>query len=249
MPVTEEVRDHVLIVRIDRPEKRNAIDVATADGIEAALNRLDDDPNLWVGVITGTDSVFCAGTDLKDGMDYATERGGEYGIIRRARRTPLIAAVEGIAFGGGFEIALNCDLIVASRAARFALPESLRGLVPTSGAMFRAPRALPRALAVELMITGSEVSGERLHDLGVINQITDPGAALPAALEMAEQICRSSPNSVREVLGVVQALDEAGEDLGWQVTDAAKARIKASADAAEGIAAFFEKRPPQWTGR
>jgi enoyl-CoA hydratase len=143
MTVTQESRGRILVVRIEREHKRNAIDVEAALGIDAALNRLDDDPALWVGVLTGTQTVFSAGTDLKDGAGARTERGGEYGLIRRSRVKPLIAAVEGVAFGGGFEMALACDLIVASRTARFALPETRRGVVATSGALFRAVRALP----------------------------------------------------------------------------------------------------------
>ena len=161
MTVTQETRGRILVVRVEREHKRNAIDVDTAQGIDVALNRLEDDPALWVGVLTGTQTVFSAGTDLKDGADARTERGGEYGLIRRSRVKPLIAAVEGVAFGGGFEIALACDLIVASTTARFALPETRRGVVATSGALFRAVRALPLHVAKELLITGAELGAER----------------------------------------------------------------------------------------
>jgi enoyl-CoA hydratase len=137
--VPYETSGRTLVVRIDRENRRNAIDVATALDIDAALNRLEDDPELWVGVITGTATVFSAGTDLKDGEGARTERGGEYGLIRRRRSKPLIAAVEGIAFGGGFEIALACDIVVASTSARFALPETRRGVVASSGALQRQP--------------------------------------------------------------------------------------------------------------
>ena len=135
-----ERRDRVLLIRMERQAKRNAVDAAMTRGIDDALNLLDDDDQLWAGVITGTTAVFSAGTDLKDGSGR-TERGGEYGMIRRRRAKPLIAAVEGPAFGGGFEIALACDLVVAARTARFALPESRRGVVASSGALFRAMRA------------------------------------------------------------------------------------------------------------
>jgi enoyl-CoA hydratase/carnithine racemase len=195
--VTQETRGRILVVRIEREHKRNAIDVDTALGINAALNRLDDDPALWVGVLTGTQTVFSAGTDLKDGAGARTERGGEYGLIRRRRVKPLIAAVEGVTFGGGFEIALACDLVVASTTARFALPETRRGVVASSGALFRAVRALPLHVAKELLITGAELDAERGYHLGLVNRVTEPGQALPGAIALADQICASSPVSVR----------------------------------------------------
>ncbi|SFK19628.1 enoyl-CoA hydratase-related protein [Amycolatopsis sacchari] len=249
MAVRQEVRGRVLVVRIEREEKRNAIDVDTALGIDEALNRLDDEPDLWVGVLTGTRTVFSAGTDLKAGLDFRTERGGEYGVIRRQREKPLVAAVEGIAFGGGFEIALACDLVVASTAARFALPETLRGLVPTSGALFRAVRALPPHVAKELLITGAELSGERAHHFGLVNRLTEPGHALEGALAVAEEICSSSPVAVRAVLGAVAAQLADDDRRGWAETERAVESIRGSADRHEGIAAFFERRPPRWSGR
>lgn len=249
MQVRQEVRGRVLVIRLDRPDKRNAVNEAMAVGIDAALNRLDDDPDLWAGVLTGTPTVFCAGTDIKEGSGPLTPRGGEYGIIRRERSTPLIAAVEGQALGGGFEIALACDLIVAARDAVFGLPESLRGLVATSGALFRAPRALPVNVARELLITGNTLGADRAYGLGVVNEVTDPGAALDAALRMAERICQSSPVSVRESLRAVDALTADSDVTGWAVTERAKAVVTASADMREGIDAFFERRSPNWTGK
>ncbi|GAA4663066.1 enoyl-CoA hydratase-related protein [Amycolatopsis dongchuanensis] len=249
MAVRQEVRGRVLVVHIEREEKRNAIDVDTAVGIDEALNRLDDEPELWVGVLTGTRTVFSAGTDLKAGLDFRTERGGEYGVIRRQREKPLVAAVEGIAFGGGFEIALACDVVVASTAARFALPETLRGLVPTSGALFRAIRALPPHVAKELLITGTELSGKRAHHFGLVNRLTEPGHALEGALAVAEEICASSPVAVRAVLGAVAAQLADEDRRGWAETERAVESIRGSADRQEGIAAFFERRPPRWSGR
>ncbi|TQF68786.1 enoyl-CoA hydratase [Rhodococcus spelaei] len=249
MQVRQEVRGSVLVVHLEREDKRNAINAAMAAGIDAALNRLDDDPDLWVGVLTGTPTVFCAGTDIKEGSGELTPRGGEYGIIRRQRQTPLIAAVEGQAFGGGFEIALACDLIVAAGNAVFGLPESLRGLVATSGALFRAPRALPLNIARELLITGNTLTAQRAFDLGVVNEVTTPGGALDAALAMAAKICASSPTSVRESLRAVNELTADEDAFGWEVTDRAKRTVTSSADMREGIDAFFERRAPRWSGR
>jgi enoyl-CoA hydratase/carnithine racemase len=242
-----ERRGHVLVIRMEREAKRNAIDKAMTHGIDEALNLLDDDDELWAGVITGTTTVFSAGTDLKDGSGR-TDRGGEYGMIRRRRAKPLIAAVEGPAFGGGFEIALACDLVVAARTARFALPESRRGVVASSGALFRAMRALPLNVARELLITGAVLDADRGYQIGFVNRVTDPGQALTAALELADDICASSPVSVAASLDALAAQHDADDAAGWAVTAEAVERVKGSDDIREGVAAFFEKRPPRWTG-
>ncbi len=249
VPVDTERRGRILIVTMRREVKRNAIDREMAFGIDAALNELDDDPDLWAGVITGTSAVFSAGTDLVDGRDAVTERGGEYGIIRRRRTTPLIAAVEGWALGGGFEIALACDLIVAARTAQFGLPEVIRGLVASSGALFRAPRALPLHVAKELLLTGRPLDPERAYALGLVNMVTEPGEALTEAVRLATTICANGPVAVRASLAAVNRLVAADDDEGWQATADAVATIVASEDSQEGIRAFLDKRSPEWTGR
>jgi enoyl-CoA hydratase/carnithine racemase len=249
MTVRHEVHGRVLVVRIEREHKRNAIDEQTTAGIDAALNLLDDDPALWVGVLTGTTTVFCAGTDIKDGPGPATERGGPYGVIRRRRIKPLIAAVEGVAFGGGFEIAMACDVVVASTAARFALPETRRGLVANSGALFRAMRALPLHIAKELLVTGAELSAERAYHFGVVNRLSAPGEALATALGVADEICQSSPVSVRATLAAIAEQVEAADAAGWRATEAAETSVRDGADRQEGLDAFFERRAPEWPGR
>lgn len=248
-PVVTEVRGRVLLVRIDREAKRNAIDVAVTAGLSAAFDQLDDDPDIWAGVLTGTAAVFSAGTDLREGASPATERGGEYGLIRRRRRTPLIAAVEGPAYGGGFELALACDLVVAGAGARFALPETRRGLVASSGALFRAVRALPRAVATELLITGAVLDASRAYDLGLVNRVVPDGGAVDAALDMAEEICASSPTAVRATLGAISGLGADDDERGWAVTSEALHTVLGSADAREGVEAFLERRPPRWRDR
>ena len=159
--VTTRREGHTLLISMQREEKRNAINRELADALDAALSELDDDGEIWTGVLTGTPKVFSAGSDLKAAGDYRTERGGEYGVIRRQRRKPLIAAVEGPALGGGLEIVLACDLVVASTSARFGLPEVRIGVVPTCGALFRAPHALPLNLARELILTGEPIESAR----------------------------------------------------------------------------------------
>lgn len=202
--VEVEIRGRVALISMRRESKRNAIDRQLADAIDAALNRLEDDPDLWVGILTGTRAVFSAGTDLSSDGENKTERGGEYGIIRRQRRKPLIAAVEGYALGGGLEIVLACDLVVAARNATFGLPEVARGVLPTSGALFRVPRALPLNVARAMILTGERLDAVRAERLGMVNVLTDPGGAVPGALDLAQRIATNAPLSV-------QACDRRGQ--------------------------------------
>ncbi len=240
---------HVLVVTMQREAKRNAVNRGLADAIDDALNELDDDDSMWAGVLTGGSSVFCAGSDLTANGDYVTERGGEYGIIRRLRRKPLIAAVEGPALGGGLEIVLACDLVVASTSARFGLPEVCIGLVPTCAGLFRAPRSLPLNLARELILTGEPISAERAYAAGFVNVLTARGEALDAALVLAQRICRNAPMAVQACLAAIDTQLAADADLGWAATQRAKAVITGSEDAAEGVRSFLEKRQPVWKAR
>jgi enoyl-CoA hydratase len=249
MPVVTERRDAVLVIRIQREERRNAINREIALGIDAALAELESDGNLRVAVLTGTNAIFSAGTDLKEGHDARTDDGGEYGIIRRRRTKPVIAAVEGPALGGGFEIVLACDLVVASTTARFGLPESLRGVLPTSGALFRASRALPRNVATRLMMTGEVLHPARALELGLIEEVTEAGQAVDTAVALANLICRSAPTSIAQILTAQQDLDADADARGWAATAAAVEVILGSEDMKEGVASFFEKRPPAWPGR
>jgi len=232
-----------------REAKRNAVNRELALGIDAGLNLLDDDPDLWVGVLTGTTAVFSAGTDLSGGESNATERGGSYGIIQRERRKPLIAAVEGPALGGGLEIVLACDLVVASTSARFGLPEVTRGVLPTCAALFRGPRAIPVNIARELILTGAPIDAARAYELGLANRVTEPGQAVEAALELAHRICANAPLSVQACLVAVNHVLAVHDDLGWQATRDALTAIQGTDDMNEGVNAFFERRTPQWTGR
>lgn len=240
-------RGRILVISMQREQKRNAVDRALADALDVAFNELDDDPELWAGVLTGTETVFCAGSDLTSRGDYVTDRGGEYGVIRRVREKPLIAAVEGIAFGGGFEIVLACDLVVAASTARLGLPEVARGLVPTCAALFRAPRAIPLNLAREMVLTGLPVSPDRLYAAGVVNLVTEPGGAVDAAVALAEQICANGPIAVRACLRAIDEIVAADDTAGWEATARAQAKLAGTNDMTEGLTAFFEKRPPNWT--
>ncbi len=239
----------VLIITMQRAAKRNAIDRAMADALDEALNELDDDYELWAGILTGTPDVFSAGSDLRANGDYVTSRGGEYGIIRRNRRKPLIAAVEGPALGGGLEIVLACDLVVAATTARFGLPEVSIGVVPTCAGLFRTPRALPLNLARQLILTGRPIGAPRAYEVGFVNVLAEHGRAVDEALYLAQEICTNAPVSVQSCLAAVNTLVGADDELGWQQTGEALAAASRSADAREGVKAFLEKRPPAWTGR
>jgi enoyl-CoA hydratase len=246
---TVHVQDHVLIITMTRHEKRNAIDGEMTLALDAALNRLEDESELWVGIITGGQDMFCAGTDMAATSGTPTERGGIYGVVGRTRTKPLIAAVEGVAFGGGFEVAMACDMIVAATNARFGLPEVKRGLVATSGAMFRAGRVLPLNIAKQVMLTGAELSPSAAHRFGMVNELTEPGDALTGALALAAQITANAPIAVQQSLQGLDALASVDDALGWELTAKAREVNMASHDAKEGVAAFFDKRLPQWTGR
>ena len=247
MAVTADQHGRVLVVRIERPEKRNAIDAATARGIDDALNRFQDDPELWAAVLTGTSEVFCAGTDIVAGPGEPSERGGPYGVIRRNHTKPVIAAVEGLALGGGFEIAMACDLVVASREASFGLPETRRGLVANSGALLRAMRCLPLNVARELLITGTRLDAPRAHEIGFVTRLADPGHTVETALGLAEEICASSPTAVSATLQALEEQWDGAEAAGWAATARAEQRIADGPDKQEGLHAFAEKRPPRWS--
>jgi enoyl-CoA hydratase/carnithine racemase len=247
--VSTERIGHVLVVSLQRQDKRNAVNRELADELDAAFNTFDDDPDVWAGVLTGARSVFSAGSDLSSRGDYVTARGGEYGIIRRPRSKPLIAAVEGVALGGGFEIVLACDLVVAARDARFGLPEVSRGVIPTCGALFRGPQTLPLNLAREMILTGEPFGADRLHAAGVVNVLCEPGDALQAAVALADRICANAPLAVQACMDAIGEVLGSAEPQGWAATQRAQDRNNQTADVREGVRAFFEKRPPQWSGR
>jgi len=242
------------VLTIHRPEARNAVNGEVATAMEAAIDRLEGDPEVWVGVVTGQGPVFSAGADLKaiaagQAAALQTARGGFGGITRRLRTKPLVAAVDGPALAGGCEIVLACDLVVASTNASFGVPEVKRSLIAAAGGLFRLPRALPPAVAMELVLTGDPIPAARAHELGMVNELTEPGQALTTALALAERISANAPLAVRESLAIVKEAATADDDTLWRMTGEAMARLVRTEDFAEGPRAFIEKRPAVWKGR
>lgn len=249
--VLTEVTDGVLVITIDRPQARNAIDRATADGIAAALTELDSRSDLSVGIITGSGGTFCAGMDLKAflrGERPSVPGRGFAGIVEQPPVKPLIAAVEGYAIAGGFEIALACDMIVAAEDANFGLPEVRRGLVAAGGGLLRLPARAPYHLVMEWALTGEFVPATRAAEVFLVNRLAPSGQALAVARELAARIAANGPLAVQATKRVLV------ESSGWAPAEAFDRQreitepVRASQDAQEGARAFAEKRAPQWRG-
>jgi enoyl-CoA hydratase len=252
--VTFQQQGHYGVITINRPQARNAVNGAVANGIEAGIDRLEEDDDLWVGIITGVPPVFCAGADLKEinsgnAGALQTKRGGFGGITTREREKPMIAAVDGPALAGGTEITLACDLIVASRSATFGIPEVKRSLVAAAGGLFRLGRKIPLNVAMECALTGDPIPAERAHHFGLVNVLCDDGQALAEATTLADRVCANAPIAVRESRKVVLAGTNADDEVGWRMSMEGMAKAMGSADFSEGLTAFIEKRPPNWTGK
>jgi enoyl-CoA hydratase len=250
--VLTERRGRVLLITINRPDQRNAVNAAVANGIAAALDELDADGGLSIGVLTGAGKGFSAGMDLKAFVTgerpWAGDRGFA-GITQRSADKPLIAAVEGFAVAGGLEVALACDLIVASKGARLGIPEVKRSLVAAGGGLLRLPRMLPRNIAMELALTGDPIEAERAYALGLVNRLAEPGQAVAVALELAETIAANGPLALAATKRILTESVDWPDGEFFSRQGEITGPVMGSEDAREGAKAFAEKRAPVWQGR
>jgi enoyl-CoA hydratase len=250
--VLTERRDGVLIITLNRPEARNAVNAAVAQGIAAALDELDADDGLQVGILTGAGGFFCAGMDLRAfvaGERVHVDGRGFAGITQSASSKPLIAAVEGFAVAGGLEVALSCDLLVVARGAKIGIPEVKRSLVAAGGALLRLPNRIPYHVAMELALTGDPITAERAYDVGLVNRLTDPGSALDEALALAAAIAKNGPLAIAASKRIVQEAPTWEVEEMWNRQHEISGPVFMSEDAREGAVAFSEKREPVWKGR
>ena len=250
-PVLTERRGGVLLITLNRPDARNSVNRALAEGLAAALDELDADGELQVGVLTGAGKGFSAGMDLKAfvaGESAWVGDRGFAGIVQRSSRKPLIAAVEGFAVAGGLEIALACDILVAAKGAKLGIPEVKRSLVAAGGALLRLPQRVPYGIAMELALTGDPISAERGYELGLVNRLAEAGGAVDAAIELAGAIAKNAPlalTATKEVLEKQRGWDDREF---WDRQGEITGPVFTSNDAREGSVAFAEKREPVWTG-
>lgn len=246
------VADHVALVTIDRPQVRNAIDLGTALGIAAALDEAEEREDVRAIVLTGSGGTFCAGMDLK-AFSATRERPlsptrGAFGIVECPPEKPIVAAVEGKALGGGFEIALACDVIVAARTAAFGLPEVRRGLIAAAGGVLRLPQRVPFNIGMEMILTGEPITAARAAELGLVNLVVEPDEATASALAIARQISLNAPLAVAAAKKLAKAARNWSDTEGFGQQRPVVDVVRESNDAGEGARAFVEKRPPQWTG-
>lgn len=250
--VLVEQRDRVLVVTLNRPQARNAVNAEVSAAVAAAMDDLEARDDLSVGVITGAGGTFCAGMDLKaflTGEDVTSGGRGLAGICERPPAKPLVAAVEGWALAGGCEVVLACDVVVASREAKLGIPEVKRGLVAGAGGLVRLPRKIPQNVANELALTGDPITAERAERLGLVNLVTEPGGALDAALELAGRMTANGPLAMAATKRILAEQADWSTGEVWERQLEVMSPVFGSEDAQEGARAFAEKRPPQWRNR
>ncbi len=249
--VLVEHDDGLVIVTINRPDQRNAVNRAVSYGVCEALDEMDRNPALRAGILTGAGGNFCSGMDLKAflrGESPRVEGRGILGLARTPTKKPLIAAVEGYCLAGGFESMLCCDLVVAARNAQFGLPEAKRGLAAAAGGLMRLPRLIPQRIAMEMALTGDVMSAERLHPYGLFNALVEPGQALEEARKLARRIIANAPMSVAASKRVIVEQRDWPIAQMFDLQEPITGPVLASQDAREGAAAFAERRSPVWKG-
>ncbi len=251
MTLERERRGKVEILRLNRPEARNAINPETAREIQAALDDIEADRHVWCVILTGAGPVFCAGADLNvvaagRGIDNMLERGGFAGLVEREVSKPIIAAINGAALAGGFEIALACDFVVAAEDAVFGLPEVQRGLLAAAGGPVRLAQRVPLAVALEITVLGEPITAARALELGLVNRVVPAAEVLDAALAMADRIIANSPAAVRGARELVRGAADATDAEAWALSRRIMREVGTSPDGIEGATAFVEKRAPNW---
>ena len=258
--VLAELRGHTLLITLNRPEARNAVNLDLSRGVGEALEYADTTPEVWCVIITGAgDKAFCAGADLKAAAkgeltrpDEKLRRWGFAGYVQHAIGKPTIAAVNGFALGGGTEITLASDLAVAADTASFGLPEVKRGIFAGAGGAFRLPRQIPNKIAMEVMLTGRPITADRALTLGLVNAVVPAGQVVRAAFELADAVNDNAPLAVQTTKRIARGITDGtvpAEDTDWARSAEEGKRLMNSADAMEGMRAFAEKRAPDWTGR
>jgi enoyl-CoA hydratase len=246
-----ETFGHVLVLTLNRPEAKNAFNAELSNALSDALDRFEEDPALRVGILTGAGGSFSAGMDLKallKGEQSFTKKRGGFGIMKTPPEKPLIAAIEGYAVAGGLELALCCDLIVATSASKLGLPEVKRGLVAVGGGLFRLPKRIPYHVVMELALTGETHPAQRFLELGLVNRVVEPGQALTAARELAEKIAQNGPLAIAATKQILAKQHEWIEEEAWSLQRKIASKALSSKDAMEGSRAFAEKRAPVWKG-
>jgi len=252
--------DRIGVITLNRPDARNAVDRAMALGIEAAVDGIESDPDVWVGVLTANTAeqanpVFCAGADLKviretgSAASLDTDRGGFGGFVYRERTKPIIVAVDGLATAGGLELVLAADIVVATTRSAFGLAEARRNLIAAAGGLFRLPQVIGRGPAMDAILTGAPIDARRAYELGLVSRLVEPGEALDEAMRLAREIVEAAPLAVQASRRVIRMAASESDETLRTVSRALLDELLESEDAAEGLAAFADKRPPRWLGR